>query len=304
MDSINIDSTSIVPEGFKLPQGTTSMRVRVTRVDEGYFDVTGIRIVRGRAIRDTDTAATPRIAIANETFVRHYWPGQDPIGRRLRLASGATIEVVGVAADAKYRGLGEPPTEFLYYPVAQDPVPQLTLLVHTMGDPAAFATRIRQIVRGIDPDMIVSEVRTMEDFYEATTVVSATVLVEIVGGMGMMGLALALAGLYGLVAHSVSRRTREIGIRMSVGASPSSVRRMVLRQGLRLAMAGIVVGIVGSLAAGNALRAVFAFPTVPRVDLSTYVIVVPLLIVIAACAAYVPARRASRIDPLAALRQE
>ena len=303
MDSINIDSTLIVPEGYQLPQGTTSMRVRVTRVDEGYFDVTGIRIVRGRAIRDTDTGATPRIAIANETFVRHYWPGQDPIGRRLRLTSGGTIEVVGVAADAKYRGLGEPPTEFLYYPVTQDPVPQLTLLVHTMGDPAAFAARIRQIVRRIDPDMIVSEVRTMEDFYEATTI-SATVLVEIVGGMGMMGLALAVAGLYGLVAHSVSRRTREIGIRMSVGASPSSVRRMVLGQGLRLATAGTVVGIVASLAAGNALRAVFAFPTVPRVDLSTYVIVVPLLIVIAACAAYVPARRASRIDPLAALRQE
>jgi macrolide transport system ATP-binding/permease protein len=303
MDSINIDSTLILPEGFQLPQGTTSLRVRVARVDEGYFDVTGIRIVRGRAIRDTDTAATPRVAIANETLARRYWPGRDPIGRRLRLASGGTIEIVGVAADATYRGLGERPTEFLYYPVAQDPVPQLTLLVHTMGDPAAFATRIRQMVRGIDPDMIVSDVRTMEDFYEATTV-STIVLVEVVGGMGMMGLALAIAGLYGLVAHSVSRRTREIGVRMSVGASPSSVRRMVLGQGLRLAAAGTLVGIVASLAAGNALRAVFAFPTVPRVDVSTYVIVVPLLIVVAACAAYVPARRASRIDPLAALRQD
>jgi hypothetical protein len=287
----------------QLPRGTDSVRVRTARVDEGYFDTTGIGIVSGRAFRDTDTAAAPRVAVANQTFVQRYWPGQNALGRRLRTPDGATIEIVGIAANAKYVALSEPPTPFLYYPVAQDPVPQLLLLAQTAGDPAALAAQLRGVVRTIDRDMIVSQVRTMADFYRASTNLT-TVLVQVVGGMGAMGLVLAVAGLYGLVTHSVSRRTREIGVRMSIGASPASVRRMVLRQGLTLAGAGTVAGIAASLATGGAIRAALPFPEVPTVDVPTYLIVVPLLVAVAAAAAYVPAHRASRIDPLKALRHD
>jgi ABC-type antimicrobial peptide transport system permease subunit len=125
-----------------------------------------------------------------------------------------------------------------------------------------------------------------------------------VGGMGVMGLALAVAGLYGLVSFSVGRRSREIGVRMSIGATPASVRRMVLRQGLTLTAAGTMAGLLGSYWIGGALRAALPFPDVPRFDLTTYLIVVPLLAAIASCAAYVPAYRASRIDPLVALRRD
>lgn len=144
----------------------------------------------------------------------------------------------------------------------------------------------------------------MEDFYHSTAVTLGTLIVDIVGGMGSMGLALSIIGLYGLVAYSVSRRTREIGIRMAVGAQPRTVLRMVLRQGLVLAGAGTIVGLLVSAGAGGLLRAVFPFPGVARLDIVTYAIVVPVLIATTLLAAYLPARRASRIDPLRTLRAE
>lgn len=152
--------------------------------------------------------------------------------------------------------------------------------------------------------MPVLAVRTMEGFFQASTVIFSTVIVRIITGMGSMGLALALIGLYGLVAYSVSRRTREIGIRVAVGANPHAVLRMVLRHGLLLALCGTVAGMLGSIVMRGAMRAVFPFEDVANLDSTTYVLVVPALFVITLFAAYVPARRAARIDPLMALRQE
>jgi predicted permease len=277
--------------------------VRSARIDEGYFDTTGIGIVKGRAFRTTDRADAPRVAVVNTTLATHYWPGQDVIGKRFRMNEGERpwVEIVGVAADAKYQSIAEPPTEFTYYARDQYPAPQSTLLVATEDDAAALTAPLREAVRTIDPNMPVFEVRTMTDFYHAN-IVSSDVLVQTVGVMGSMGLALAMAGLYGLVAYSVSRRTREIGIRIAVGANPRSVLQMVLRQGLQLAIAGGVVGIVGSVAMGRLLR--IAFPSAGNIDLGTYLVVVPALLAITLFAAYIPARRAARIDPLVALRQD
>jgi ABC-type antimicrobial peptide transport system permease subunit len=177
-----------------------------------------------------------------------------------------------------------------------------TLLVASTGDAAALAGPVRDIVKELDPNMPISSVRTMEEFYYGNASAIVYTLTSIVGAMGFLGLALALVGLYGLVAYSAARRTREIGIRMAVGAPSRSVLRMVLRHGLALAIAGVVVGVIGSIAAGGLIRSVF--PNAGMIDLTTYVLVVPVLIAITLFAAWVPARRAARIDPLVALRQE
>ena len=245
------------------------------------------------------------MAIVNDTFASRYWPGANVIGKRVRLIDGDQpwVEIVGVAATHKYRMLSEAATEFVYFPWAQNPSNDTTVLVETTGDPAAAAVPLRSAVRDIDRNMPVLSVRTMADFFRASSVGVTNVIVRIVGGMGSMGLALALVGLYGLVAYSVSRRTREIGIRVAVGANPDSVLKMVLRQGLVLALSGIVAGLVGTVAISGLLRAAFPFEDAGNLDISTYVVVVPSLLAITLVAAYIPARRASRIDPLMALRE-
>jgi len=306
MDGISIENTPLAPEGFTFPAGTTFVRIRSAQVDEGYFETLDIAINRGRAFQATDDAASPRVAIVNETFAARYWPRGDAIGKRVRLTDkdGVSAEVIGIAANHKYRGLSEAPVEFVYFPWAQNPSNDTALVVHTAGQPEAAADPLRQAVLDLDRRMPVLAMRTMEDFFQASSVIFSTVIVRIIAGMGAMGLALALIGLYGLVAYSVSRRTREIGIRVAVGANPRSVLRMVLRHGLLLALCGTGAGLLGSLAMRGALRAVFPFEDVANLDLTTHLVVVPALFVITLVAAYIPARRASRIDPLMALRQE
>ena len=307
MDGISVENSAVVPEGVVLPSGTTFVRIRSAHVDEGYFDTLDIGVLNGRAFRATDDANAPRVAIVNDTFASKYWPGSTAVGKRFRLVEGNQqpwVEVVGVAVTHKYRALSEAATEFVYYPWAQSPANDTTLLVETSSDPAAAAAPLRAIVRGIDADMPVLSVRTMEDFFQASSVTFTSVIVRIVFGMGSMGLALALIGLYGLVAYSVSRRTREIGIRVAVGANPHSVLAMILRHGALLSVGGTLMGLLGSVAIRGALRAVFPFEDAGNLDVSTYLIVVPALLAITLTAAYIPARRASRIDPLMALRQE
>jgi macrolide transport system ATP-binding/permease protein len=306
MDQIIIEGVAVAPEGFDLPAGTESVRVRSARVDDGYFDTLGIRLVRGRVFRPDDDERAPRVAVVNETFAEHYWPGRDAIGRRFRVTEGDRpwVEIVGVMADTRYRTLSEGPTEFIYQPRMQNAAPNSTLLVETSGDPATLAPLLREAVRGIDPNMPIFDLRTMTEFYAASTLTFSNLIVRLVGGMGAMGLALAMAGLYGLVAYSVSRRTREIGIRMAVGAKPGAIMRMVLRHGLLLAVGGTTLGVIASAAFGGLLRAVFPFPHVATFDLITYLVVVPVLLATTVVAASIPARRAARIDPLRAIRTE
>jgi predicted permease len=306
MDGISVENSAVVPEGVVLPSGTTFVRIRSARVDEGYFDTLDIAILNGRPFRASDDADSPRVAIVNDTFASKYWPGANAIGKRFQMNDGDRpwVEVVGVAATHKYRALSEAATEFVYYPWAQSPANDTTMLVETADDPAATAQPLRTVVRGIDSNMPVLSVRTMEDFFQASSVTFTSVIVRIVFGMGSMGLALAMIGLYGLVAYSVSRRTREIGIRVAVGANPHSVLAMVLRHGALLSIGGTLMGLLASVATRGALRAVFPFEDAGNLDVSTYLIVVPALLAITLTAAYIPARRASRIDPLMALRQE
>jgi predicted permease len=296
---------SIVPEGYEMPQGAESLVVLSARIDEGYLDTMAIPVVQGRGIRSSDTADSPRVALVNRAMAERYWPGQDPIGRRIRLADSEGqpwAEVVGVTADNKNNFIGEGPTPWMYVAHAQDPGSRNTLLLATTGDSATVASFLRTAVREIDPNMPISGVRTIEEFYygNATGIVNA--LVSVVGSIGLLGLGLALVGLYGVVASAVAQRTREIGVRMAVGARPGSVLHMVLRHGFALSALGVAIGVIGSIATGGLIGGVF--PNTTGIDLTSYLLVVPLLVAITLAAAYIPARRAARIDPLVALRQE
>jgi predicted permease len=306
-DGISIENTAIAPEGYQLPEGASFVRVRSARVDVGYFDTLAIGLTSGRAFRSSDTAETPRVAVVNRTFASRYWPGSVAIGKRFRLTTDAAqpwIEIVGIAADTRYRSLSEQPTPFIYYPLAQNPAPDSTIMLYTVADPASLAAPLRAAVRSLDRNMPVFGVQTMEAFYRASAINVGNMLIQTVGAMGLIGLLLSVVGLYGLVAYAVNRRTREIGIRMAVGAQAGAMLRMVMRHGLLLAGFGTVVGMLASGVTTNLLRAVFPFPNVPGVDVMTYVIVVPTLLGVTLLAAYLPARRAARIDPLVALRQE
>jgi predicted permease len=301
----NREATAILPEGFQLPRGTTSVTVLSSRIDEGYLATMQIPVVQGRGIEATDTEVVPRVALVNQSMAARYWPGQDAVGKRIRLVSRegeVWTQVVGVTADSKYNFIGEAPTPWMYLAQQQDPGFRATLIVASDGDSTALASPLRGVIRELDPAMPISGVRTIEEFYRGNAAGIVTALVAITATMGLLGLTLAMVGLYGLVAYVVARQTREIGIRMAVGAQSGSVLRMVLRRGFWRAAWGAVFGIAGCLAAGPLLRAVF--PTVGSMDLRTYVTVISVLAAVTLLASYIPARRAAHIDPLRALRQD
>ena len=195
----------------------------------------------------------------NQQFAEHYWPNQDPIGKRFRLAGedNAWVEIVGIAKTSKYLFIAEPPTEFVYLPYRQHKPRRMIMLAQSSGDPSTLAGPMREVVRGLDANMPIFDVRTMEELYQMRAVSIFRVLITVIGAMGLMGLGLSIVGLYGLVAYAVSRRTREIGIRMAIGADRAAVLRMVLRQGVALALVGLAVGVMASVGAGELLQAAF-----------------------------------------------
>ena len=297
------DSMAIVPEGFTLPQGIESLTVAAARVDETYFDTIGIPIVMGRGIQATDTADTPRVAVVSNGMAARYWPGDNPLGKRVRLAGPNPVwaQVVGVAADAKFRLFTSVSTPFLFLARLQNPPTRNTLVVRTDADSAALAEAVRSAVLETGRDVPILGMRTMEAFYYASARNINLVVVRTIAGMGAMGLALALIGLDGLMAYAVNRRTREIGIRMAMGALPGSVLRMVLRQGTLPSIVGVAFGIVASAAVGGLIQG--AIPGTGG-DVFTYLLIVPVVVAVVMLAAYIPARRAAHIDPLLALRQD
>lgn len=301
------DAAAIVPEGYQFPPGKDNATIFASRVDENFFDTMGVSLVRGRGFRETDSADTPRVAVVNEQLAQHYWPGQDAIGKRLRVQdpknpNSGWVQIVGITKTGKYLWIAEPPTEFLYLPYRQNLRPRMVLVSHSVGESASVAGPLREMVRNLDANQPIFNVRTMEDFYDMRVVSTGNTIMEIVVGMGLMGLILAMIGLYGLGAYAVSRRTREIGIRMAIGASRPAVLQMTLRRSLTPALYGLAAGLVASGFAERLLKAVF--PTHTQIDFLAYLLVVPTLFLVAMLAAYVPARRASRVDPIKALRYE
>jgi predicted permease len=295
---------TVIPEGYQFTKGQETAQVFQNAVDERYFDVMQTPIVRGRAFTAGDKADSTRVAIVNQEFAEKYWPNRDSIGKKIRLndPNGPEFQVVGVAKTAKYLFIAEPPTPFLYLPFTQHPQSRMSILVETYGDPAAIAAPLREVVRSINPDQPIYNTHTLTNFYQQRGTGIFLMILQLVGSMGLLGLVLAVVGLYGLIAYSVSRRTQEIGIRMALGAQRSDVAAMILRQGFVLAIVGIAIGFAASLA----VRGILVQGLIGLGSLSPAVLaVVPLtLLLVTMAACYLPARRAAQVDPLRALRWE
>lgn len=296
----NFIDRDVVPEGFDLPPGRTSVSVAANAVDSHYFDVAGIPLVNGRALAETDTAATRPVAVVNQEFAKRYWNGRDPVGRRFRFgAAGPWVEVVGVARNAKYLSLTELPQPYLYIPFAQNRTTRITLMV---AGGTGVVEAVLRAAHELDAVQPVYNVREMDSYYRQGVLGPALIVVQMVGAAGAAGLALALIGIYGLVAFAVAQRTREIGIRMAIGASRWNILRMVLGEGLALAGAGAAAGMLLSVPAFLGMSAALA--GVGDVHRWTLVVAPVLLIAVSLAACYLPARRAAAIHPTQALRED
>src|SRR5262249_18805697 len=293
-----------IPEGYQAPKGQADVSVFLDVVDEHYFDVMNINIVSGRAFTADDKDGSPRVAIVNQEFAKSFWPRQDPLGKRFRLDTekGPYVQVVGVARNSKYQFIGEPLSRYFYLPFAQEQSTRMVLLAESLGDPAQLAGPIRDIARSLDANQPVFNVRTFSNFYQLRALNPPKMIMQMVMTMGLMGLTLALIGIYGLVSYSVARRTREIGIRIAVGADRMDVVKMVMRQGFALAAMGIAAGGLLSALAGKALAAGLIGLGQPNPATFIVVPVTVLLVTMAAC--WAPAWKASRVDPIRALRFE
>lgn len=301
-------SASVLPEGAQSLPGEESHSAYTYTVSDQYFETIGTPVVRGRGFRATDTSTSPRVAVINEVFASSYWPNTDPIGKRFRLGgrSGPWIQVIGVAKTTWYAFVGEDRTAFFYLPLAQNPQAGMTLIVETTAaDASGSVGPLRKLVESIDPRQPVFNVRTMREYYQRQSLQTLRLVVQLVGTMGLLGLSLSLIGLYGLMAYSVGRRTREIGIRMAIGAGRLDILRMVLRQGLTLAFIGMGFGLVGSLGLVEVIRAVFTrLQERGLFDPWTFIFVPLALLAVTMLASYIPARRAAGIDSNRALHYE
>jgi macrolide transport system ATP-binding/permease protein len=300
----DFDGIAFVPEGLEMPRDRENFNSTMDTVDEGYFETMGIPILEGRGFRASDTADAPRVAVVNEQFAKHYWPGGDAVGKHIRLESrtGTLVEILGVAETIKYQGIFQKPIDFLYMPLAQNPVARMTLMLRSSGDPLELVQSVREVVRGLDPNLPMLHTMAYQDYYMNQAVNGPRIALKLVGSMGLVGLLLAIAGLYGLVAYNVSRRTREIGIRIALGAASSDVLRLVMGKGLALVGMGTVIGLAMGFLLEQLMNSMLF--NAGGVDIVAYVIVVPSLFLVTMLAAYVPARRATRIAPTQALRYE
>jgi putative ABC transport system permease protein len=244
--------------------------------------------------------------LVNEALVRRFFPNEDPIGRRVTFddptsPTAVWRTIVGVVADARRYGLDEAPRPELYFPYAQAPRRYMTIVMRTAGDPAALAAVARAAVWGIDPEQPVSEVRTLDQIL-TRSLAARRFNMLLLAVFAATALALATVGLYGVVAYSIARRTREFGVRLALGAQPRDLVCLVLAHGLGLTLAGLVIGLFVSLAATRALSTMLY--EVSATDPVTFGAISAVLALVAAAASYLPARRAMRVDPLVALRAE
>jgi predicted permease len=273
-------------------------------VASDYFRALGVPLVRGRDFNSTDTAGGPSVVIVNEAFARRYWPGQAAVGKRLWQHGpngGVATEVVGVVGSTHSRRLTDTPRPAFYFPLTQKPDAAMTLSVRTGLEPAATMVLLRKLVKSIDPRVPVFGARTLAEQKDGSLALQR-MAAALLGGFGVLALLLAALGIYGVLAYSVGRRTREIGVRLALGAQVGDVLALVLRQGIRLAGSGLLLGLAGAFGATRLLRG-FLYEVQP-LDPLTFGSVVILLAVVALFACWLPARRATRLDPLVALRSE
>jgi len=300
-----IGADPVTPEGAAVAVNAPKPVYFTNAVSPAYFATLRIPIVRGRGFTEHDTLSAPRVVIVNETLARKLFPGQDAVGKRVIVSrpEGDLWEIVGVARDSKYVAVFEGQLPHLYLPIAQDPFYMRIVAIRSNAPPAVMAPLVEREIRALDADMPIADLMPMEQI--VTTGVSYLMFhIGTVqsGAMGLLGLLLSVVGVYGVVSYGASLRTREMGIRIALGARPANVRALVLRQGSVLVVAGIVCGLALAMAVTRALSGFFVL--VGTVDVPTFALVTALLAAIALVACYLPARRAMRVDPMIALRHE
>ncbi len=295
---------TVVPVGYQFPKGREKTAVFGAAVDAGYFSLLKVEILRGRAFNTGDRPESARVAIVNQKFASTYWPNQDPIGQRIRLdtPAGPEAQVVGVAKTGHYLSINEAPQPFVYVPYEQNPRSRMTLVVQSAGDPAALAAPLRDTVRSLDPNMALFNLRPVATLYESRVTDTWIQMLDMTGTLGFIGLVLATTGLYGLIAYTVSRRVKEFGIRVALGASHRDVVWLVERRGLTIAAVGIAIGAALAAEAGPMLSA--GFIGLGESSPAVYVLVPLALLIVSVAASYLPARRAARMDPLQSLRND
>jgi putative ABC transport system permease protein len=300
------DQGGFAVEGWSSPRpphdGPQGNRPHVTA---GYFETMGIVLLAGRILDERDVARSPRVAIVSDIAAKTYWPGASPIGKRLAVdwneKGPVWQEIVGVVQSTRHFGLEATQKPEVYVPHTQSPSPYMTLVVRTQGDPAGLGAAIREKIAAIDPSLAVSGFQTMDDLLSAATS-RRRFQIALVGAFAALALLLAAIGIYGVMAHMVAQRRREIGVRVALGARPRDVVTMVLRNGVSLAALGTCVGLVAALLLSHALAGLLF--GVSEADPPTYAGVAVLLLSVACLSAWVASRAAARVDPQTALREE
>jgi predicted permease len=269
-------------------------------VGPDYFHTMEIPVLRGRDFSQSDRRDSPEVLVVNKTFADRYWPGQDALGKHVKFST-ESYEVVGVVANSKFRKLQEPEAPFLYLSTTWNYTPQMVIQARTASDPMVLAAALRQTVQRIDPKLPMYAVMTLDEATDGAAF-QQELSAWLLGAFGVLALVLACVGVYGSMAYAVSRRTRELGVRMALGASRSGILLLILKNGMRITAAGLAVGTLLAIAAGRVLSNLLfqVRPIDPVVFSGVFVV----LVCVSLLAGYVPARRAARLDPLEALRCE
>ncbi len=296
--------TAITIEGQPAEPGQ-AMHAHRQAVTPGYFSVLHIPLLKGRAFTTADDASAPRVAIVTDALARNRWPNESAVGRRFKLGQADSDErwvtVIRVARDVKQFGVRDGTPDGIYLPLAQSPPRTATIALRADGEPTALAAPVRRVVRLLDPELAVFGVEAMPRTL-ARSIWQPKLQSLLVGTFAVIALVLAAVGVYGVVLYSVAQRTREIGVRMALGAQRSAVLRLVLAQGVRLTLIGVALGLIGSLAGARLLQGLLFGVGVH--DPLTFAGVPILLAFIAVIACYLPARRAASVDPAIALRAD
>jgi predicted permease len=299
----NAGSASFEIDGRPSPPGDPGPHGDTGAVSGDYFTALKIPIRQGRVFTDLDRADTQPVAVIDDVLARQYWPGQNPVGQHIRRGNRASwATIVGVVGHVKHSDLaGEDVKGKYYFPLFQMPVPFMSFVVRAPSDPARFSTALRDAVRAVDPTQPISQVRLMTAMVN-NSLAPRRFVVSVLGVFAGMALLMALIGLYGVISYAVTQRTQELGVRMALGAQPVEILRMVLGQGMKLAGLGAAIGLVVSFAIGRLLQSQLFH--VSAFDPLTFALMAAALVAAALLASYIPARRATRVDPMVSLRYE
>jgi putative ABC transport system permease protein len=297
---------SVFIEGQEPTPGGRGVLVQVNNIGLTFFETLRIPLLRGRGFSETDNEKSPRVLVINEAMASRFWPDQDALGKRLKLFGDENFrEVVGIVRDSKYNSLTEPRRPFMYIPIAQEYQSQFNVHIRTSSEPGGLVAALREEVQKIDPSLSVLNVQTLNERIE-NSLGGERRQSALLGSGGALALLLAAVGLYGVMSYSVAQRTREIGIRMALGAGRGNVLGLVLRQGVALVSTGVVLGLVSVFIVTKVFTSLIAASLfgVSATDPVTYFGTSAILLVVSLVASLVPARRATKVDPLIALRYE